>query len=61
MLETIQGEGGIRLADKKFLKELRDITIKKDILLINNLKLNLRPAEIEPEIFYKIAKLYEKR
>ncbi|MBT3519970.1 MAG: aspartate aminotransferase family protein [Gammaproteobacteria bacterium] len=34
MLETIQGEGGIRLADKKFLKELRDITIKKDILLI---------------------------
>ena len=34
MLETIQGEGGIRLADKKFLKELRDITTKKDILLI---------------------------
>ena len=34
MLEVIQGEGGIRLADKKFLKELRDITIKKDILLI---------------------------
>ena len=34
MLETIQGEGGIRVADKKFLKELRNITMKKDILLI---------------------------
>ena len=46
---------------KMINKSIKKILSKKDILLINNLKLNLRPAEIEPEIFYKIAKLYEKR
>ena len=34
MLETIQGEGGIRLANNKFLKDIRKITSNKDILLI---------------------------
>lgn len=34
MIETIQGEGGIRVADNKFLKEIRYITKKNDILLI---------------------------
>jgi acetylornithine aminotransferase len=34
MLETIQGEGGIRIAEDKFLKEIREIASKKDILLI---------------------------
>jgi acetylornithine/N-succinyldiaminopimelate aminotransferase len=34
MLETIQGEGGIRIASDNFLKEIRKITEKKDILLI---------------------------
>jgi|TARA_B100001059_G_C17829899_1_gene583908 acetylornithine/N-succinyldiaminopimelate aminotransferase len=34
MLETIQGEGGIRLANKKFLKDVRSITQKNDVLLI---------------------------
>ena len=34
MLETIQGEGGIRLAKNKFLKDIRKITSNKDILLI---------------------------
>jgi 16S rRNA A1518/A1519 N6-dimethyltransferase RsmA/KsgA/DIM1 with predicted DNA glycosylase/AP lyase activity len=46
---------------KMINKNIKKILSKKDILLINNLKLNLRPAEIEPEIFYNIAKLYEKR
>ena len=46
---------------KMINKNIKKILSKKDILLINNLKLNSRPAEIEPEIFYKIAKLYEKR
>ena len=46
---------------KMINKNIKKVLSKKDILLINNLKLNLRPAEIEPEIFYKIAKLYEKR
>jgi len=42
-------------------KNIKKILSKKDLSLINNLKLNIRPAEIEPEIFYNIAKLYEKR
>ena len=46
---------------KMINKNIKKILSKKDILLINNLKLNIRPAEIEPEIFYNIAKLYEKR
>ena len=46
---------------KMINKNIKKILSKKDILLINNLKLNSRPAEIEPEIFYKIANLYEKR
>ena len=46
---------------KMINKNIKKILSKKDISSINNLKLNLRPAEIEPEIFYNIAKLYEKR
>ena len=46
---------------KMINKNIKKILSEKDILLINNLKLNSRPTEIEPEIFYKIAKLYEKR
>ena len=46
---------------KMINKNIKKILSKKDLSLINNLKLNIRPAEIEPEIFYNIAKLYEKR
>ena len=46
---------------KMINKNIKKVLSKKDISLINNLKLNSRPTEIEPEIFYKIAKLYEKR
>ncbi len=34
MLELIQGEGGIHIADKEYVREIRDICDKKDILLI---------------------------
>ena len=34
LIEPIQGEGGINVTDKKFMKKLRDLCIKKDILLI---------------------------
>ncbi|MBF0252355.1 MAG: aspartate aminotransferase family protein [Candidatus Omnitrophica bacterium] len=34
MLEPIQGEGGINVATVEYMKELRDICTKKDILLI---------------------------
>ena len=34
MIECIQGEGGVVTLDKEFVKELREITAQKDILLI---------------------------
>lgn len=34
MLELIQAEGGVYVADKRYIKALRDLTGKKDILLI---------------------------
>ena len=34
ILETVQGEGGIRPADKAFLEEIRKICDEKDLLLI---------------------------
>jgi predicted acetylornithine/succinylornithine family transaminase len=34
MLEPVQGEGGVRPADKKFLKDLRELCDKNHILLI---------------------------
>lgn len=34
MMETVQGEGGIHPAEKKFLQEVRDICTERDILLI---------------------------
>ncbi|MFC2145161.1 aspartate aminotransferase family protein [Actinomycetota bacterium] len=34
MLEPVQGEGGVYPAEEKFMQDLKDICIKKDILLI---------------------------
>lgn len=34
MLELVQGEGGINMADKKYIVELRNLCDQKDILLI---------------------------
>jgi len=34
MLEPIQGEGGVHVADRKYLKNLRELCTQKDILLI---------------------------
>ncbi len=34
MLEPVQGEGGVNIADKQYIKKLREICDKKDILLI---------------------------
>ena len=40
----------------KNIKKILNDKIKK----IKGLKLNLRPSEIKPEIYYKITELYEK-
>ncbi len=34
MLEPIQGEGGVFVADREYLKQVRDLCTKKDVLLI---------------------------
>ena len=34
MLEPIQGEGGVYAADRQYLKQVRDLCSKKDVLLI---------------------------
>ena len=40
-------------------KNIKKILKNSKIKLINGLKLNLRPSEINPEIYYKITELYE--
>ena len=34
MLEPVQGEGGVHVADREYLKQLRELCLKRDILLI---------------------------
>ena len=41
---------------KKNIKKLLD---KNEIQKIKNLNLELRPSKIKPDIYYKIAQLYE--
>ena len=41
-------------------KNIKKILNKRQIHEIKNLNLNLRPAELRPEIFYKITKILEK-
>ena len=45
-----------KMINKNIKKLLNDQQIKE----IFNLKLNLRPADIKPDIYYKIAELFEK-
>jgi predicted acetylornithine/succinylornithine family transaminase len=34
IVEPVQGEGGVRVLDREFLRALRDLTTKRDVLLI---------------------------
>ena len=40
-------------------KNIKKILTKKKINKIPGLKLNLRPSNLKPDIFYKITELYE--
>ena len=40
-------------------KNIKKILSKKQIGLISDLDLNLRPSDIKPEIYYKITELFE--
>ena len=46
-----------KMINKNIKKILRENKIKD----IQDLKLNLRPSEINPEVYYKITELYEKK
>ena len=41
-------------------KNIKKILNPKQIKMINGLSLNSRPAEIKPEMYYKITELFEK-
>ena len=45
---------------KMINKNIKKVLTSKKIEKIPDLKLNLRPSEIKPEIYYKITELYEK-
>ena len=42
-------------------KNIKKILNSKEIKSINGLKLNFRPSEINPETYYKITELFEKK
>ena len=44
---------------KMINKNIKKILSQKQINMISKLKLNCRPSEINPEIYYKITELYE--
>ena len=46
---------------KMINKNLKKLLNQSDIEKIPNIKFNLRPSEICPEIYYKITELYEKK
>ena len=44
---------------KMINKNLKKLINAKDVKSLKDLSLDSRPAELRPEIFYKIAKIYE--
>ena len=42
-------------------KNIKKILKKDEIIRIKNIKLDMRPADIEPNIYYKITELIENR
>jgi len=45
------------MINKNLKKLLNDSEIKE----ISDLKVNLRPSELKPEIFYKITEIFERK
>ena len=51
----------LRLFSRKMInKNIKKILDSKKIKKVGDLKLNLRPSEIAPHIYYKITEMYEK-
>ena len=46
---------------KMINKNIKKILNKKEISQINGLTLNLRPSQLNPDIYYKITEFFEKK
>ena len=42
-------------------KNIRKILNEKEIKSLKALRLNIRPGEIKPEIYYKITEIFERK
>ena len=62
-IENLEKITNILFSNKRKMinKNIKKILKNKEILKITGLKLNFRPSEIKPEIFYKITELFEKK
>ena len=62
-MENLEKITNILFSNKRKMinKNLKKILNLSEVKSIKNLKLNLRPSEIKPEIYYKITELYENR
>ena len=62
-IESLEKITNILFSNKRKMinKNIKKILKNDEVSKISELKLNLRPSEIKPEIFYKITELYEKK
>ena len=60
-LKNLEKVTNILFSNKRKMinKNIKKLLSKNKIRMIGNLNLKLRPSEIRPEIFYRIAELYE--
>ena len=60
-LDNLEKVTNILFSNKRKMinKNIKKILDSKKIKKIDNLKLNLRPSEIAPDIYYKITEIYE--
>ena len=42
-------------------KKIKSILLESEIKKIRELKLNLRPMNLKPEVYFKITELFEKK
>ena len=62
-IESLEKITNILFSNKRKMinKNIKKILNYKEINKIKNLKLNLRPADLEPNIYYEITKLFEEK
>ena len=62
-IENLEKISKILFSNKRKMinKNIKKILRSNEIKTIDGLKLNLRPSELSPEVFYKITELYERR